>query len=153
MLFHNFGSQILRQLFARLSFLHAQYGSQTHNTKVELTFLHFIWLQVWFIYYQHLYLLQGKYKLKEHHMLEIQPILKRCQSSCPVHFWSSVCNANKINKHVNTKAFVIATIFWEKWCIIWQKCRGANIVDHDCKYVCTHAWLGIIMAPLFLRSH
>ena len=27
-------------------------------------------------------------------------------------------NANKINKHVNTKAFVIATIFWEKWCII-----------------------------------
>ena len=27
-------------------------------------------------------------------------------------------NANKINKHVNTKTFVIATIFWEKWCII-----------------------------------
>ena len=41
-------------------------------------------------------------------------------------------NANKINKHVDTKAFVIATIFWEKWCIIWQKCRGANIFDHDC---------------------
>ena len=34
-------------------------------------------------------------------------------------------NANKINKHVNTKTFVIATMFWEKWC------RGANIFDHD----------------------
>ena len=27
-------------------------------------------------------------------------------------------NANKINKHVNTKVFVIATIFWEKWWLI-----------------------------------
>ena len=49
----------------------------------------------------------------------------------------SMCfsNANKINKHVNTKTFVIATFFWEKWCIIWQKCRGANIFDHDCRWI------------------
>ena len=57
--------------------------TQTHNTKVESTFLHFNWLQVWFIYYQHLVLATGefKYKLKEHHMLEIQlflTILKWC---------------------------------------------------------------------------
>ena len=32
---------------------------------------------------------------------------------------------------MNSKAFVIATNFLEKWCIIWQKCRGANIFDHD----------------------
>ena len=48
--------------------------TQTHNTKVELTFLNLNWLQVWFLYYQHLLLATGefKYKLKEHHMLEIQ---------------------------------------------------------------------------------
>ena len=39
------------------------------------------------------------------------------------------------NANVITKAFVIATIFWEKWCIICQKCRGANIFDHDCTSV------------------
>ena len=125
MLFHNFGSQILIQLFA-LSFLHAWY---------ESTFLNFNWLQVWFLYYQHLLLTTGefKYKLKEQHMLEIQlflTILKRCQTPF-FEFFVCFSNANKIKKHVNTKAFVIATIFWEKWCIIWQKCRGANIFDHD----------------------
>ena len=36
-------------------------------------------------------------------------------------------NANKINKCVNTKAFVIVTILWEKWCII-----NRSIFDHDC---------------------
>ena len=33
MLFHNFGSQILRQFFALLSFLHAQYGTHRHTTQ------------------------------------------------------------------------------------------------------------------------
>ena len=33
MLFHNFGSQILRQYFALLSFLHAQYGTHRHTTQ------------------------------------------------------------------------------------------------------------------------
>ena len=31
--FHNFGSQILRQFFALLSFLHAQYGTHRHTTQ------------------------------------------------------------------------------------------------------------------------
>ena len=57
--------------------------TQTHNTKVESTFLKFNCLQVWFLCYQHLLLATGEfnYKLKEHHMLEIQlflTILKRC---------------------------------------------------------------------------
>ena len=68
-------------------------------------------------------------------MLEIRlflTILKRCQF-CPVHFWSFVWNhvrfgfssllfwvvASNRNQHVNTKAIVIATIFWENWYIIW----------------------------------
>ena len=42
MLLHSFGSQILRQFFALLSFLQAQYGTHRHTT----TFLHFNWLQV-----------------------------------------------------------------------------------------------------------
>ena len=33
MLFHNIGSQILRQFFALLSVLHAQYGTQRHTTQ------------------------------------------------------------------------------------------------------------------------
>ena len=33
-----------------------------------------------------------------------------------LHFLSS--NANNIHEHVNTKYFVIETVFWEKWCII-----------------------------------
>ena len=71
-LFHNFGSQILlcSSFFSPCSVWY----TQTNNTKVESTFLHFNWLQVWFLYYQHLLLATGefKYKLKEHHMLEIQ---------------------------------------------------------------------------------
>src|SRR4029434_5116217 len=50
------------------------------------------------------------------------PFLEFCVESSQIwHFFSDfLCcsNANKINKHVNTKAFVIPTIFWEKWCII-----------------------------------
>lgn len=36
---------------------------------------------------------------------------------------ASLCcsNANKSNKHENTKEFMIVTILWEKWCVIWQK--------------------------------
>ena len=33
MLVHNFGSQIIRQFFALLSFLHAQYGTHRHTTQ------------------------------------------------------------------------------------------------------------------------
>ncbi len=66
--------------------------SVTHNTKVESTFLHFNWLQVWLLYCPQQLLATGvsKYKLQEHHMLEKQlflTILARCQSFCPVHFW------------------------------------------------------------------
>lgn len=67
-------------------------------------------------------------------MIEIQlflTILKRCQF-CLVHFQSSLwndvrfdifsavlccSNANKINKQINTKAFVLVTIFWQTCCI------------------------------------
>ncbi len=60
--------------------------SVTHNTKVESTFLHFNWLQVWLLYFPHLLLATGvsKYKLQDHPMLEKQlllTILTRC------HFW------------------------------------------------------------------
>lgn len=44
-------------------------------------------------------------------------------------------NANKINKqtkkHVHTKKFAIAAIFWEKCCISWQNGMGANIFVHS----------------------
>ena len=64
------------------------------------------------------------------------PFLEFCVESSQIcHFFSDfLCcsNANNRNKHVNTKAFVISTIIWEKWCVIWQKCRGANIFVHDC---------------------
>ena len=33
---------------------------------------------------------------------------------------------------VYTKTFVIATLFWEKWCIFWKSSRGANTFVHDC---------------------
>ena len=67
-------------------------------------------------------------------------------------FFLYFSNVNKINKHVNTKTFVIATFFWGKWCIIWQKCRAANIFDHDCILVrlwmgwwrCGNIWVGMV---------
>ena len=66
----------------------------------------------------------------------VQSILEFCVEWKQIWLFFSDClcfsNANKINKPVNTKAFVIATIFWERLCIIWQKCRGANVFDHDC---------------------
>ena len=44
------------------------------------------------------------------------------------------------NKHVYTKTFVIATLFWEKWCIFWKSFRDANTFIHDCIY---HVWKSI----------
>ena len=35
MLFHNFCSQIIRQFFALLSFIHAQYGTHRHTTQSQ----------------------------------------------------------------------------------------------------------------------
>ena len=49
MLFHNFGSQIIRQLFALLSFLHAQYDTHRHTTQrlsQLFSIFFFNWLQV-----------------------------------------------------------------------------------------------------------
>ena len=43
--------------------------------------------------------------------------------------WS---NAHNIKEYVNTKKFVIVTIFWEKWCITWQKCRSDKTFDNGC---------------------
>ena len=85
MLFHNFGFSNRQTILCSSLFSPCSvWYTQTHNRKVESAFLHFKWLQVWFLYYQHLLLATGefKYKLKEHHMLEIQlflTILKRCQ--------------------------------------------------------------------------
>ncbi len=30
------------------------------------------------------------------------------------------------------KTFATGTIFWEKCCIFWQSCKGADIFGHDC---------------------
>ena len=109
--------------------------TQTHNTKVESTFLHFNWLQfeLWFLYYQHLLLATGefKYKLKEHHMLEIQlflTILKRCQSFCPVHFWSSVWNDSRFG------------FFLRFFCVfpMQTKWQGENAPYRDVHISCTN---------------
>ena len=72
MLFHNFGSQIVRHPYALLSFLHAQYGTDRHATQ-RLSQLFSILTGCkcgFYVYCQHLLLATGefKYKLKEHHM-------------------------------------------------------------------------------------
>ena len=46
--------------------------------------------------------------------------------------WS---NAHNIKEYVNTKKFVIVTIFWEKWCITWRKCRGDKTFDNGCRLI------------------
>lgn len=46
--------------------------------------------------------------------------------------WLFLHWSNAHNIHVNLKAKQIAIIFWEKCCIIWKKCRSANIFGHDC---------------------
>ncbi len=35
---------------------------------------------------------------------------------------------------MSTKTFATAIIFWEKGCIFWQNCKGADIFGHDCMY-------------------
>ncbi len=40
----------------------------------------------------------------------------------------------KKNKHASTKTFATATIFWEKGCIFWQNCKGADIFGRICIY-------------------
>ncbi len=124
--------------------------SVTQNTKVESTFLHFNWLQVWLLNCPHLLLATGvsKYKLQEHHMLEKQLFLQFWQGAN--HFVQSIfelfvkvyqgwhffsfcvccCSANRNNKHVNTNIFAIRTIFW-------HNCKGADIFGHDCVYTKT----------------
>ena len=65
------------------------------------------------------------------------PFLEFCVEGYHIWLFSSdspFSNANKINKNVNTKTFVIAPFL--KLCIICQKCKGANIFDHDC--TCMH---------------
>ena len=41
-------------------------------------------------------------------------------------FFVCFSNANKINKHVNTKTFVIATFFWAK-CALSDRSAGVPI--------------------------
>ncbi len=69
----------------------------------------------------------------------VQSIFEFCVKFYQVRFFFSVflccCSANKNNKHVNTKTFAIGTIFWEKCCIFWQNCKGADIFGHDCIYI------------------
>ena len=123
--------------------------SMVHTDTQHKGWVNFSGMQVWFLYYQHLLLATGEFKdkLKEHHMLEIQLFLQfwkgannfvqsifgvLCGMIADLSFSFFCIFPMQINKHVNTKAFVIAAIFWEKWCTIWQKGSGANIFDHDC---------------------
>ncbi len=67
----------------------------------------------------------------------VQSIFEFCVKFCLTFllFFFCCCSANKNNKYVNTNTFDIGTIFWEKCCIIWQNCKGANIFGHDCMYI------------------
>ena len=51
MLFHNLFSNPHTILWSSFFSPCSVWYTQTHNTKVESTFLHFNWLQVWFLYY------------------------------------------------------------------------------------------------------
>ncbi len=66
----------------------------------------------------------------------VHPILEFCVKFYQIllffFFFLCCCSGNKNNKHVNTKTFAIGTIFWEKCCIFWQNCKGADIFGHDC---------------------
>lgn len=66
-------------------------------------------------------------------MTDISYCFQRVQYQILLFFSLCCSNANKRNKHVNTKAFVPATIFWEMWSIFWKKRRvGHNIFGHKC---------------------
>ena len=79
-----------------------------------------------FLYWQHLLLATGefKYKLKEHDMLEIQLFLTILGANFIQSIFGVLCGMIAdlgfflrflVFFQWNTEAFVIATIFWEKW--------------------------------------
>ena len=68
-------------------------------------------------------------------MILSNPIFEFCVKWCQIWLFSSVffcCpNALKGNKRVY-QTFVIATLFWEKWCIFGKSSRCASTFVHDC---------------------
>ncbi len=46
-------------------------------------------------------------------------------------FFSSAVQTKTISTWI-PKTFATGTIFWEKCCIFWQSCKGADIFGHDC---------------------
>ena len=73
------------------------------------------------------------------------PVFEFCVKQCQIWLFSSafLCrpNALKGNKHVYTKTFVIATLFWEKWCIFWKSCQYFR------------PWLYIVYCYCFLKYY
>ena len=171
MLFHNFGSQILRQFFAPVSFLHAQCAIHRHTTQRLSQLLSILTgCKCDFYITSTCYLPQVSLNTNERSItfLKYNYFLQFWKGAN--HFvWSSVwtdsrfgfcsllffyfffqCKQNKINKHVNTKAFVIATIFWRSGISVLINCmlslellcivhiKQKNLLDHHFIF-CTFA--------------
>ena len=66
-------------------------------------------------------------------------------------FWCCF-NANQRNEHMSTKIFATASIFWEKGCIFWHNCKGANIFGYECNTIWDTA-LFLTIPCTVLHSH
>lgn len=46
--------------------------------------------------------------------------------------WFVCYIAKRRKKHDETKALVMETVFYEKWCVFWHECSGVSIFGNDC---------------------